>query len=258
MLLLGSAVKGYAIEAKDGEIGSVSDLLFDDETWKIRWLVVDTGTWLTKRKVLVHPSAIGSVDAERQVLSASLTRAQIEGSPDLLEDQPVSRQMENNLYDYYGWDPLWGGSGYFGVGMGAISSPLARPPFFPSIAAREAAGVALIPDNGDPHLQSMAAVTGYHLHATDGEIGHVENFLIDNAHWDIRYLVIDTRNWWPGQHVLMSPYAVREINWPDQLLRVNVSRVQIKVGPSWNPAEMIGRAYEEQLHGHYGWPGYGV
>ena len=105
MLGVGSALKGYRIEARDGAIGIVSDFLFDDRTWKVRWLVVDTGNWLTGRLVLVHPSAIGRANYIERVLPVRLTKAQVEASPDVLQDRPVSRQNEFNLNDYYGWDP---------------------------------------------------------------------------------------------------------------------------------------------------------
>jgi len=254
MQLVVSALKGYAIEASDGKIGTVGDFLFDDQTWKLRWLVVDTGGWLTGRKVLIHPSAIGHADYERQELPVALTKAQVEGSPDIRQDQPVSRQMESHLYDYYGWDPYWGSS-YFG--MGAIGLPLASPPYVGPSAARESGSEESHPDSGDPHLRSIAAVTSYHIHATDGEIGHVENFLVDDASWDVRYLIVDTRNWWPGKHVLVSPYAVREISWSERQVQLNVARGQVKASPPWNPIDMIDQAYEKRLHGHYGWPGYG-
>ncbi len=232
MLLVVSALKGYAIEASDGRIGAVNDVLFDDETWKMRWLVIETGTWLNERKVLVHPSAIGQADHERQELRVTLTKAQVKGSPDIFQGQPVSRQMEAHLFDYYGWDRYWGSS-YFGAG--AIASPLSSPPYFGAGAINEAAGAEAGPDSGDPHLRSVAAV----------------------AAWDIRYLIVDTRNWWPGKHVLVSPYAVREISWSDRLIRLGVARDQVKASPPWDPADMIDEAYEKRLHGHYGWPGYG-
>ena len=98
---------------------------------------------------------------------------------------------------------------------------------------------------------------GYHIQATDGPIGHVENFLVDDETWGIRYLVIDTKNWWPGQHVLMSPYTVRGISWSDRDVTLDVTCDKIKAGPAWDPAGMIDRNYEERLHGYYGWPGYG-
>ncbi len=253
MLLVGSALNGYAIEAGDGRIGTVGDLLFDDRTWKVRWLVVDTGGWLTGRKVLFHPSAVRHVDHERQELPVSLTKAQVEASPDILTDAPVSQRMEANLYDYYGWDPLW--SGRY-LGAGAMTGVLMPPPY-ESETLRGAGNPRPHPDDGDMHLRSIAAVKGYHVHATDGEIGHVENFLVDDADWGIRYLIVATRNWWPGQHVLMSPHAVQDISWPEHEVRLDVSRGQVKASPAWDPLAIIDQLYEKRLHSHYSWPGYG-
>ena len=124
-----SALKGYAIEASDGRMGTVADVLFDDSSWRVRWLVVDCGSWLTGRKVLIHPSAISRTDLEQQRFLVSLTKAQVEMSPELAEDQPVSQQMENQLYTYYGWDPHWGGP-YLSETPGAIASPFMAPPYF--------------------------------------------------------------------------------------------------------------------------------
>lgn len=257
MMLVGSALEGFGIQASDGEIGTVNDFLFDDRTWKIRWMVVNTGGWLAGRKILMHPSAIGQPDYRREKIAVRLTKQQVEDSPDILSDAPVSRQMQTNLAGHYGWDPLWGGGNYFGgysSGMGGAFDP--SPTRFDSgllESDRPGAGV----DDGDPHLRSVTAVVGYHIQAMDGPIGHVENFLVDDATWGIRYLIIDTRNWWPGQHVLMSPYAVRAISWSDRDVTLDVTRDKIKGSPAWDPAAMIDRTYEERLHGHYGWPGYG-
>ena len=249
LMLAGSALKGYSVEATDGWIGTVEDFLFDDRTFKVRWLVVDTGNWLPGRKVLVHPSAIVHTpqsregDYEWERLQVRLTKAQVEGSPALATDAPVSLQMQQSLYGYYGWDPLWGGDGYFGAdvytqaGMAAIA------------AERDPAS--------DPHLRSMNEITGYHVVANDGTIGHVENVLMDEATAEIRYLVVDTKNWWFGQHVLVSPFAVRDISWGNHEVRVTLSREQVKGSPAWDPAAMVNRDYEERLHGYYGWPGYG-
>jgi sporulation protein YlmC with PRC-barrel domain len=252
MMLVGSALKGYAVEATDGKVGTVSDFLFDDETWKIRWMVIDTGTWLTGRKVLVHPSAIGRLDGEREELLVKLKKAQAEASPDILTDAPVSRQMENNLYGYYGWDPLWGGGNYFGAYPYGIGS------FYQADSdVLEATRPGSAEDTGDPHLRSLTAVTGYHIQAKDGRIGHVENFLVDDADWGIRYLVIDTKNWWAGQHVVMSPYAVRTISWSDRDISLDVTREQVKGSPAWDPLTKLERSDQERLHGYYGWPAYG-
>ena len=254
MLLVASSLKDYAIEASDGRIGSVSDVLFDDENWKIRWLVVYTGGWLTGRKVLIHPSAVSESDRPRKELLVRLTKAQVKNGPDISQDEPVSLQMEAHLYDYYGWNSIWGSS-YFGADP--VGSPLGTP-FVPNPnGAHEIGDIAPNHDGADPHLRSTGSVTDYHVHATDGDIGHLENFLVDDVNWDIRYLIIDTRNWWPGKHVLVSPYAVHEIVWSNSKIRLGVSRSKVKASPRWDPKDVIDAAFEDRLHRHYGWPGHG-
>jgi hypothetical protein len=257
MLIVGSALKGYAIEATDGRIGTVKTFLFDDTTWKIRWLVIDTGHWLTDRQVLVHPSAIGQPDHGQQYLPVNLTKSQIEASPTIQQHQPVTMQMQGNLYSYYGWDPYWGPDYYGadlsgrGLGGGFGRSGLG--------VDRELEGDTMLrgAEDGDPHLRNMNAVRGYHIHATDGSIGHVENFLLDDVSWAIRYLIVDTRNWWPGAHVLISPYAVKSIEWRDNQIRLDVSREQVKSSPPWDPVKIVEELYERRLHQHYGWRGFG-
>ena len=247
MLQDGSVLKGYEIEASDGAIGSVSDFLFDDRTWKVRWLVVDAGNWLTGRLVLVHPSVIGRADYIRRVLPVKLTKARVAASPYIIRDQPVSRQNENNLYDHYGWDPVWGSS-YFGPHATA-----------PDVAEQAVAGTSVrSPLEGhDPNLRSLSEVTGYDIRASNGAIGHLENVVLEDEAWSIRYLTIVTRNWWPGQRVLLSPYAVQKISWSKQQISLNASCEQVKSSPPWAPLELIDQAYEKRLHRHYDWPGYG-
>ena len=260
MLFVTSGLKGASVEASDGRVGTVKDFLFDDETWRIRWMVVDTGTWLRGRKVLIQPSVIAPLalappsgpalpmmSIRRDLaLSVGLTRHQIEASPDIREDEPVTKQMESYVYDYYSWDPDWGTS-YFS--MHAILTPQSSPPAVFDAQTH--------PRDGDSHPRSVTAINGYRIHATDGDIGHVENFLADDVNWDIRYLVIATSNWWPGKHVLLAPYAVQQIDWAERHIRLNVSRDQVKSSPPWDPAAMTDQISEQRLHTHYGWPGYG-
>ena len=255
MLVVGSALRHDRIEATDGHIGTVSDFLFDDASWKLRWMVVDAGSWLTGRKVLLHPSAIGGVNELREI-SIKLTRQQVKDSPDFAQDLPVTRQMEARLYGHYGWDASWNGFGYFGGYPSAIGLPFVSPPVFGGSMIRED-GLDLLPDDADPHLRSLAAMSGYRLEAADGPIGHLEDVLIDDATWDIRYLIVDTRNWWPGKHVLVSPFAVQEISWAEHNLRVTISREQVTASPAWSPMQPVDQDYEKDLHRHYGWPGYG-
>jgi PRC-barrel domain len=172
MLWNASAINGYAITASDGRIGTVSDFLFDDGTWLIRWLVVDTGNWASGRKVLLPPSVLGKLDAKEHDFSVTLTK----NSPDIDTDQPVSRQLETSVYDYYGWSPYWGAGFYMG-GYGYMPGGGIASPYLGS-RWRDDEIAAAQRRTDDVHLRSIAAITGYHIHATEGEIGHVEDFLV--------------------------------------------------------------------------------
>lgn len=264
MLQIVSKLNGYSIEAKDGTIGTVSDFLFDDTTFNVRWLVIDTGNWLPGRKVLIHPSAIVYAEHWTGRLNVGLTMSEVENSPDISQDRPVSQQMQNQLYDYYGWDSQLGGSPYggtiyagglYGAEMGAITPPLSARTYFGTNEASEAErSKATPPHEADPHLRSIAEVTGYHVHATDGTIGYVENVLVDSESWMVRYLAIDTSNWWFGQHVLISPHALREINWTDRYIRLDIARVQVKASPPWDSTDLVDEEFENRLYSHYNWP----
>jgi len=250
MLWNASAVKGYAIEASDGDIGTVSDFLFDDSSWLIRWLVVDTGNWLSGRKVLLPPSVSERVYARDRVFAVKLTKQQIKDSPDIAADQPVSRQMETHIYDYYGWSPYWG-TGFYMGGYGYLAGGVAGSPYLESRRREEETADARRRD-GDPHLRSIEAVSGYHIHASDGEIGHVEDFLLEEADWSIRYLVVDTKNWWPAKKVLVSPRSALEIDWSDRLVNLNVDRQKVKDGPAYDASITIDPSYDEKLLTYYG------
>ena len=249
MLKRALAFKGYALRASDGEIGSIADFLFDDRTWLLRWLVVDTGNWLTGRKVLLHRSVIGEVDHERRELSVALTRAQVQGSPELSEHEPVSMQMEHRLYDYYGWEPRSIESAF---GANPIASKFSAPPL---LLFSPQAEIAMHGDASDPHLRSLEALTGYHMVGGDGAIGKVEDLMIDDASWVVPYLVVETGSWWSGKPVLISRHAVREIDWAERQIRAELSRDQVQLSPAWSPLGDVDQDYEKDLHDHYDWPG---
>jgi hypothetical protein len=255
MLWDASAITGYAIEASDGLLGTVSDLLFEDVGWTIRWLVVDTGNWLPGRKVLLPLSTLGRPDRALRRFPVELTMQQVKDSPDVDTDQPVSRQIESHVYDYYGWEPYWRRS-FFPI-SNSMAIPFVRPLHLSEVEPRDPDSVDAQPNEGDPHLRSIAAVTGYHIHATDGEIGHIENFLVDDAGWGIRYVAVDTRNWWPGKKVLISPRSVQKIDWANRLMHLDVDRQKVKDSPAYDATMTVDRTYEERFHDHYGgdWPG---
>jgi sporulation protein YlmC with PRC-barrel domain len=249
MLWNASRIKGYAIAANDGRLGSVSDFLFDDTSWMIRWLVVDTGHWLSGRKVLLPPLVMGHPHTTEHEFPVRLTRQQVEDSPDINADEPVSRQMESHVYDYYGWYPYWESGLYMG-GYGYVGGIMGGPTAMDNRHQQHL--VDTHRDDGDPHLRSIDAVTGYHIHASDGEIGHVDDFLMDDTDWSIRYLVVDTKNWWPGKKVLISPRSAGKIDWKSRLVNLDVGREKVKGSPTYSGTETVDRAYEAYFHSYYG------
>ncbi|WP_054005330.1 PRC-barrel domain-containing protein [Cypionkella psychrotolerans] len=252
MLLNLSTIRGHSIEASDGTIGFVSDVLFDDTSWMIRWLVVDTGDWLPGRKVLLPPSALGHAAPDSTTFPVRLTRAQVKASPDLDTHRPVSRQFETSTYDYYGWSPYWG-SGYYMGGYGALSA--AMPMRADPEVQRRADDIARHQhDQDEPHLRSAEEVSGYHIHATDGEIGHLSDLIIEDTDWSIHFLIVDTSNWWMGQKVLVSPRSAQDIRWTEQLIYLDVNRQKVKDSPPFDPAKPVDRAYEDRMAGHYAKP----
>jgi len=234
-------IHGYAIEADDGALGKIADFLFEDTNWSIRWLVVDTRHWLMNRKVLLPTGALGQFDRDKKEFSVRLTKKQVEDSPNIDTDLPVSRQMESNIYDTYGWGPYWG-AGYMNSGFGSLLEPAMLPP----------PGQQAFPDtrnhDGDPHLRSVGQIISYDIHARDGEIGNVSDVLISDADWSIRYLVVDTGTWWAGRKVLISPGWVERIDWIAAEIRLNVDRATLKDRPDYTSETVVDAGYERRIH----------
>jgi hypothetical protein len=219
------------IHATDGNMGSLADIYFDDIHWHVRYFVVDTGRWLPGRLVLISPASVASADATGRQLNVTLTKLQVEQSPGIETHETVSRQHELHMSKYYGWPVYWPAEG------------------------------ALAPDSdqpqpGDANLRGAAEVRGYHVHAQDGDLGHVADFLIDETTWDVRYLVVDTGKWLPGKKVLVDPRAADRIDWAKSTVHVHLTKDQIKNLPTYDPSgarEALDKAHIETFQ-H--WPTY--
>lgn len=247
-----SLLDEFAIDATDGTIGTITDCLFDDRTMGVRWFVVDTGTFLPGRKVLLPPNAT-TPDEGRRTLRVDMTRAEIEDSPSLDADAPVSQQHEARLHDY-GWSPYWATASYAPVAAGMAAPAIA--PVAPPPNPRTTESLEREHDRGDPHLRSAKEVTGYYIVAKDGEIGHVEDFLLDPETWVLRYLEVDTRNWWPGRKTLVSPHAIKGIDYVEEVVHLDLTRDEIRNAPEYDPSKTIDRSYEDAYYGYYGYPAY--
>ena len=245
-------LKSYAIGASNGEIGKIADIFFDDKSWVARYLVVDTGTWLTSRKVLISPYAVQRADWEHKRLAVSLSREQVKNSPDIDTNLPVSRQHEAAPADYYRPPYYWGADSYWGDGLYyPLDSDRTDAAELHALAER-----ARQQSQDETHLRSCQTVMGYHVHASDGDIGHVQSMLVDEATWAIRYLVIDTSNWWIGNRVLIPPEWITNLNWTDSSVTVNLTRTTIRNSPRYESTADLNRSHELELYSHYGRPNY--
>jgi hypothetical protein len=244
MLITAKKLHGYKLHGIDGEVGKVKEFYFDDRHWTVRYLVADTGDWLLDRLVLISPYALLSVNKRETNVSVGLTKLQIENSPSWNSDKPVSRQFEEAYHEYYGWPTYWSGPFMWGP--------------FPDLD-RDHGAVNGINAGGkawDPRLRSTAAVTGYDIQASDGEIGHVADFVVDDETWAIRYMIVDTGNWWPGKKVLVSPRWIQRVSWSESKVFVDFLRETIKLSPEYSSGAQLTRNYEIGLHKYFDRKGY--
>ena len=250
-------LENYTISATDGPIGQVKDFYFDDDTWAVRYLVVDTGSWLESRRVLISPISVQRPDWQDHTLPVSITKQQVQNSPGIDTHMPVSRQNEEQMLGYYGYANYWGGGGLWGEGL----YPYEMVPGFAGHGLDRAARIReleayLLAEkarqrSADPHLRSCNALIGYDIHASDGAIGHVAGFLVDDATWALRYLVIDTSNWWVGHKVLIAPPWIKGVHWSDRSVEVDLSREQIKTAPIFESTQAWSRHHDVLLYRHY-------
>lgn len=246
----------FAIHASDGIIGHIRDFYFDDHAWVVHYFVVETGSWLSSRKVLISPIGTGGPDWQEIVLPASITMDQIRNSPEIDTEKPVSRQHEGEFFEHYAYPLYWVGPGLWGAGnypspnlmvvpefgsKPAVIVPVSDEAQAPTDAERVQAPAT---QHRDAHLCSCKDVTGYRIHATDGEMGHAQDFLFDDETWQIRYLIVNTSNWWLGHQVLIAPKSIESMSWSDGTVSIKLSREQVKNAPRYDPATPLDRILE--------------
>ncbi|MCB0121770.1 MAG: PRC-barrel domain-containing protein [Caldilineaceae bacterium] len=251
---------GFNITAIDDKIGKVHDFYFEDDSWHIRYMIVDTGPWILGKQVLISPAAIEVVNWDAGTVAVQLTKEQIEESPDIGLDLPVSRQHEIQLHQHYGWPAYWLPAPAIATPMGgyAVPVPMQAVPTGAAAATQVENDYDSVPEEqtGDPNLRSLNEVINYDIHATDGYIGHVEDFFAAENDWRIRYMLVDTRNWLPGRHVLLDIDWANRIDWTDRDVFVDITREQVESSPEYDPQTPITRSYEETLYTNYQMPGY--
>jgi uncharacterized protein YrrD len=248
MLHSAKELRGLAISATDGDLGTIDDLYFDDAQWTIRYLVVDTGGWLSGRNVLIPIHSLQGTDWADEVLQVNLSKQQIKDSPDVDTAKPVSRQHETDLHNHYGYPYYWVGPYLWGATV------------LPTLVEAEPFGDMNRPrikherEHQDPHLRSSKEVAGYEVQATDDTVGHVEDFLFDDKDWSIQLIAIDTDHWWPDKSVLISPQRIQGISWSDRKVRVDLSRKEVEDSEEYDPANPPPLGPKYDLYRRFGMP----
>ena len=239
-------ITGYTLLASDGEIGSCDDFLFDDRDWVVRYMVANTRKWLPGRKILISPASLGEPDWSSQLFTVSLTRKQIQESPALHENEPVSRQYERSFYEFLGYGLYWEGPGLWGAhpDPAGIVHPVPvmdEPP----LSDQEAQ---------EGHVRSMNEVHGYEIHGSDAQVGVVEDIVTNDDNWVIEWLVVDTRKWLPGKKVLISPEWIESVAWVERSVHIAMTAEEIRNSPEYDPEFPVNQEYEARLYDFYGRP----
>lgn len=247
-------IYGFTIEARDGEVGKVKDLYFDDQDWTICYLIIDTGPWILGRKLLFSPDGLASPRWDEKIFPVDLTKEEVKKSPDIDLEKPVSQQNLVDLHEYYEWPSR----SY--LPLDATMYPVITPHPINSIQGKRdefnTAQQAQAPSY--PHLRSTKEVIGYSIQATDGKIGHVDDFFIGDTDWTIRYMLVDTKDWLPGRKVLVSPMQILRVEWPTHEVYVDLTRKQIKDSPEYDPENPIEPAYELEYFRRLGFDPYWI
>jgi len=225
-----SRLIGSAVRAEDGELGRVEDFYFDDHKWTIRYMIVNTGQWLQGRHVLISTVALKKPEWNSRVFPVSLTKQQVRNSPTIDTDKPVFRQHEAQLHQYYDWAIYWP------TGLERYANARGK--------------------SADPHLRSTRHVAGYSVQATDGEMGHVQDFIVDDETWSIRYVVVRIRHWMSEKNTLVFSPWIRSVGSDESAVLVDLSRQSIANAPSFEQSRSVSRAYETRLFEHHGRPKY--
>jgi uncharacterized protein YrrD len=231
MHILLNSIIGFSLKAVDGEIGRVHDFYFDDSSWTIRYLVVRTGGWFSGRMVLIPSKELGRPDWERHQFCVNLTCAQVKESPDIDTAKPVYRQQEIILHDYYQWLPYWK------VGVGGSVGPIPAAQELASPVPDES-GDKGSKDSGDPHLRSTRHIRGYYIHARDGNLGHVDDYIVDDSGWKLEYLIADTRNIFPGKKVMLAVKDIEAVEWLDYSVHMALTKEEVRRSPEFNAANL--------------------
>lgn len=228
-----NGLTGYTIKARNGELGKVAEFYFDDETWIIRYMVVETGNWLFNRKVLIPHKALGSVDWDEGIFHVNLTMKQVSDSPDIDSKMTISRAQEIELYSHYSYSNYWGEPFYTESASAMVAN---------SIPSAEAVQMPK-KQKKDSHLCSSEKIKGFQIQTHEGMAGLVADFIVDDVTWMLNFMVISRHNRSQDENMLISPKWIEEIDWIESKVSVNISKETIEQGPGFDPLIPVARDF---------------
>jgi len=238
---------GATVAATDETVGELDDAYFDDRHWAVRYLVVRSDEADHAAPLMVSPVAVEAISEDASRIDLAVDKESVEKAPGVGHEQPVSVQRERAYYDYYGWPYYWQGPGVWGAWSGAAGMrmlPVGVPPdrvVADELSGQEeaeagAAGSGEL-DETSRHLRSANEVIGYFVEATDHEVGHVEDLLLDPDSWRLTAVVVDTSNWWFGKRVAVPSEHFVAVDWETETVSVDLTRAQVKAEHEYRPED---------------------
>lgn len=235
----------YRLHATDGDIGHLEQFYFDDRDWKIRYFVMDIGTWLHGKKVLMSPSAIVGVDAPTKTINAAFTKQQVQESDDVGMHKPEGLEQPHDYSLFVGWPPY-----YDGLSALNDSDRGPVPDRAPDPEKGKTSEHSMLQPY-DEHLRSSKMVSRYHVMALDGEIGQIKDGIVDDQTWAIEYVVSTVRNWRSSKKVLLPTEWILWVSAAESNVYVSLTRNNIATAPAFDPEKPVTRDLEIALHNHY-------
>ncbi|NGP46129.1 PRC-barrel domain containing protein [Bacillaceae bacterium SIJ1] len=272
MLYKGKELESYKLGATDGDIGKIEDFYFDESQFVVRYIVADTRTWFFGGEVLLSPEAFQKVDPSDRIVHVNLTKDQIKDSPKPNQEQPINRQFEKDLSDFHGWRYYWlsaggAGAGYNTPGTGAPGPVVPVAPVPEEAGSHSQRNLDETVDethegyeekeleehlqHENSQLQSMDDLKGYEVHVKEGYVGKIDDMILEDGTWKIRYLVVDVGIGIDTKLVLISPDWVKEISWIDQTITAPLEHDLVEHAPVFEEDQPLTREYEEKLYDYY-------
>lgn len=244
-----SDLRHYDVKGNADEIGKLHDIYLDDQSWKIRWFVVETGNWFSSNKILLTPENIVGVTPGTGTLHVALSKQDIENAPHAEEHLPVSDQDQNEVrYTAVNRHALMF-PGYAGLMMPPTLIEQTQPLSEDERELQEA-----VREQQDRHLRSAGEIEGYAISATDGNLGALSDLVVNSEEWKVELLAMDTSKWLPGRTVVVSPQGIDHISWRERELAVTMDKETIKESPELQSLKSIERSYVSKLNEYYRFP----